>query len=216
MALHSLTTGFAEICTHVLRLQGFVDKVRAAPMRYIPQAPTDDGETRCQTYESLAEALTVILWELRKELTVLEKEIIRQETSMTLSKFASCLDPWTVKLSLLSSVHQTAIGQCRTSSSCVQKTWLLLCTLHDVIKREYEQGMTAEQNVLMLLQVWLVTVRPYINFLDRWLSGSPLYDPAQEFVIKRSVVCPFVYPFSFLCICLFPNMSSLKVFLQHV
>ncbi|XP_033640226.1 gamma-tubulin complex component 5-like [Asterias rubens] len=186
VALHSLTSGLAEICSHVLRLQGFIDTVRAAPMRYIPKASTDDGETRCQTYESLAEALTVILWELRKELTVLEKEIVKQETSMTLSKFASTLDPWTAKLSLLSRVHQTAIGPCQAWSSCVERTWLLLCTLYDVIEREYEQGMTAEQNVLLLLQVWLVTVRPYINFLDRWLSGSPLYDPAQEFVIKRN------------------------------
>ena len=44
----------------------------------------DDGETRCQTYESLAEALTVILWELRKELTVLEKEMVKQGKNLLL------------------------------------------------------------------------------------------------------------------------------------
>ena len=37
-----------------------------------------DGQMGCQTYESFAEALVVILWEFRQEMMAWEKEVIQQ------------------------------------------------------------------------------------------------------------------------------------------
>ncbi|XP_038052415.1 gamma-tubulin complex component 5-like, partial [Patiria miniata] len=187
-ALHRFTSRLAEICTNTCVLQSFVDSIRTTPMGYInAKESSSEGQSkmRGQTFESFAEALSVILWEFRRKLTAWEREISKQESSLTLSQFAAELEPWAGKLSLLTHVYEAGIAMGQTGS-CAQSTWLLLTALQGTIEAEYQQGMHREENVLMLLRVWLVTIRPYIQFLDNWLSGHPLYDPAQEFVIQRN------------------------------
>ncbi|XP_022091111.1 gamma-tubulin complex component 5-like isoform X2 [Acanthaster planci] len=181
-ALHEFTSKLAETCTNAWTLQSFVDSIRAAPMSYIK---AKDDPTRGQTFESFAEALSVMLWEFRKELTAWERDIAKQETSLTLSKFAADLEPWAKRLALLELVYQAGTAR-NEPASCAQSTWLLLTALQGTIEAEYEQGTHREENVLILLRVWLGTIRPYIHFLDNWLSGYPLCDPAQEFVIQRN------------------------------
>ncbi|XP_072028660.1 gamma-tubulin complex component 5-like [Amphiura filiformis] len=187
-SLNTMLQSLANDGSCILQLQSFVNDMRSCPSAYCNRgdsALSSQESSRCQTYEAYAEALAEFLHSFRNALVQIEKTVLVQEQQMTLANVMDQLSPWMPKVKLLAYVHNKAVVDCPQQKH-VYRVWYLLDMLHNSIMEHYSMGDSSKEIVNLLVRIWLQSIRPYVDFIDRWLTLGHLFDPAHEFVIQRN------------------------------
>ncbi|XP_068734971.1 gamma-tubulin complex component 5-like isoform X2 [Montipora capricornis] len=171
-SLASLLSSFLEAGQQCHLLQRFVSSVLN------PQSEST------QTSQAFASALSCHFKDYKAFLSSIEKDIIKQEDSVTLlilqNKLKSRLD----EINTLFFVYQ-AISEDTMKLSPAQRTCKLLNTLYSTIVQTDALGSAAKWKVCLLLKVFLQTVEPCLCFINEWVTSGWVCDPHNEFFIQR-------------------------------
>ncbi|XP_076082498.1 gamma-tubulin complex component 5-like [Mytilus galloprovincialis] len=146
-----------------------------------------DDNIISQTYQSFQSAVALgFLDSFKKEITRIEKIIVKQEETITLSSLHATLKPWLHKLDILYSVYVKGIKEAEWLPSNYQKSSHLISVLYEAITEFDALGEFSKDVVDLLLPLWIQTTKPYIDIIDNWITNGVLCDPRLEFIVRRN------------------------------
>uniref|UniRef100_H3B9W7 Gamma-tubulin complex component n=1 Tax=Latimeria chalumnae TaxID=7897 RepID=H3B9W7_LATCH len=139
-----------------------------------------------RTYQAFVWALYKYFIVFKEELADIEKSVINNDESITLSMVLEKLSPRLGQLKVLHKVFSTGVAEVPPDTPNVVRASHLLNTLYKAIIEYDNVGEAAEETVSLLFSLWVETVRPYLEIVDEWIVHGNLFDPAKEFIIQRS------------------------------
>lgn len=173
----SLKNVVNEMCPYggmSVRLRDFVFSVAHA---CTPQHRTT------QTSQAFASSVALQLAYFDQKLSNLERVLIRQEKTLTLLMFIEEIEPHLQRLAHMYDILEQAVLNSQAKSPAQQVTKLLGCL---ELAMENASGVAQVHLLHLILKLYLDTIRPYIDFVDNFISSGILEDPYGEFVIKRA------------------------------
>ncbi|CAH3020487.1 unnamed protein product [Porites evermanni] len=151
--------------------------------KFVSSALNPHGEST-QTLQAFATALSSYFKEYKALLSSIEKDIIKQEVSVSLSLLKDKLKTTLDEINTLFSVYQAIFleaGELNTA----QKTCRLLTTLYKTIVQADDLGNAGKWKVNLLLKIFLQSLEPCLSFIDYWVTSGLVCDPHSEFFIER-------------------------------
>ncbi|XP_006898658.1 PREDICTED: gamma-tubulin complex component 5-like [Elephantulus edwardii] len=188
--LQSVLEQIAEFGQVVFRLQEFIDEVMRHSSDNILPGNNSVTEAPFRTYQAFMWALYKYFISFKKELTEIEKCIINNDTTVTLSVVVDRLSPRLAQLKILHKVFSTGVAEVPPDTRNVVRASHLLNTLYKAILEYDSVGEASEQTVSLLFSLWVETVRPYLQTVDEWIAHGHLFDCAKEFIIQRNKNVP--------------------------
>ncbi|XP_037688720.1 gamma-tubulin complex component 5 isoform X1 [Choloepus didactylus] len=192
--LRSVLEQIAAYGQVVFRLQEFIDDVMGhSSESTLPgnsSVPKKSAEAPFRTYQAFMWALYKYLLSFKKELVEIEKCIINNDTTITLSIVLDKLSARLAQLKVLHKVFSTGVAEVPPDTRNVVRASHLLNTLYKAILEYDNVGEASEQTVSLLFSLWVETVRPYLQTVDEWIVHGHLFDCAKEFIIQRNKNVP--------------------------
>ncbi|XP_072294664.1 gamma-tubulin complex component 5 [Eucyclogobius newberryi] len=190
--LRSILEHIAVYGQAVSRLQKFIDEVTGCCTDPGPpgSTPKKGSEPPFRTYQAFVWALNKYFTIFKEELTTIEKEIVCNDETITLSGVLERLSPHLVQIKVLHKVFCTGVAEVPPHTPNVVRASHLLNTLYKAILEYDNVGEASEQAVALLFSLWTETVRPYLEIVDEWIVHGHLFDPAKEFIIQRNKDVP--------------------------
>ncbi|KAK3589216.1 hypothetical protein CHS0354_020077 [Potamilus streckersoni] len=181
-SLQSILEDFAKYGTYVQVLYKCVQKVVSLSFCGNSQS----AETVGQTYQAFANAITQFLLKMKVDMGKMEKRLIAEEETITMSLLYDELKPWLRKVVTLHEVYVKGIKRGYGFPSNSQRASKLLSAIYEKVMEYDTMGQYAGELLGLLLPIWLQTSRPYIDIIDSWITYGTLVDPKEEFVITRN------------------------------
>lgn len=189
--LRSILEHIAVYGQAVSRLQKFIDEVTGYSTEPGPPGSSKKGsEPPFRTYQAFVWALNKYFTNFKEELTTIEREIVCDDETITLSAVLERLSPHLVQIKVLHKVFCTGVAEVPPHTPNVVRASHLLNTLYKAILEYDSVGEASEQAVALLFSLWTETVRPYLEIVDEWIVHGHLFDPAKEFIIQRNKDVP--------------------------
>ncbi|XP_040039353.1 gamma-tubulin complex component 5 [Gasterosteus aculeatus] len=190
--LRSVLEHIAVFGQAVSRLQRFIDEVTGHSSEPSPPGPGSKkgSEPPFRTYQAFVWALNKYFTGFKEELTTIEREVICNDETVTLSAVLNRLDPHLAQIKVLHKVFCTGVAEVPPETPNVVRASHLLNTLYKAIIEYDSGGEASEQAVALLFSLWTETVRPYLEIVDEWIVHGHLFDPAKEFIIQRNKDVP--------------------------
>uniref|UniRef100_A0A671VVT7 Gamma-tubulin complex component n=1 Tax=Sparus aurata TaxID=8175 RepID=A0A671VVT7_SPAAU len=194
--LRSVLEHIAVYGQAVFRLQRFIDEVTGYSSEPCPPGSSSSysskkgSEPPFRTYQAFVWALNKYFTSFKKELTTIEKELICNDETVTLSAVLDRLNPHLAQIKVLHKVFCTGVAEVPPETPNVVRASHLLNTLYKAIIEYDSVGEASEQAVALLFSLWTETVRPYLEIVDEWIVHGHLFDPAKEFIIQRNKDVP--------------------------
>uniref|UniRef100_A0A7N9AZZ5 Gamma-tubulin complex component n=1 Tax=Mastacembelus armatus TaxID=205130 RepID=A0A7N9AZZ5_9TELE len=148
------------------------------------------SEPPFRTYQAFVWALNKYFTSFKEELTTIERELICNDETVTLSAVLERLSPHLAQIKVLHKVFCTGVAEVPPETPNVVRASHLLNTLYKAIIEYDSAGEASEQVVALLFSLWTETVRPYLEIVDEWIVHGHLFDPAKEFIIQRNKDVP--------------------------
>ncbi|KAM3843103.1 gamma-tubulin complex component 5 [Diretmus argenteus] len=180
----------------VFRLQGFIDEVTGYSSEPGPPGSGSSQTSRkswdppFRTYQAFVWSLYKYFTSFKQELTRIEKQLICNDETVTLSAVLEQLSPHLAQIKMLHKVFCTGVAEVPPETPNVVRASHLLNTLYKAIIEYDIVGEASEQSVALLFSLWTETVRPYLEIVDEWIVHGHLFDPAEEFIIQRNKDVP--------------------------
>lgn len=194
--LRSVLEHIAVYGQAVFRLQRFIDEVTGYSSEPCPPGSGSSygskkgSEPPFRTYQAFVWALNKYFTGFKEELTTIEREIICNDETVTLSAVLERLSPHLAQIKVLHKVFCTGVAEVPPATPNVVRASHLLNTLYKAIIEYDSVGEASEQAVALLFSLWTETVRPYLEIVDEWIVHGHLFDPAKEFIIQRNKDVP--------------------------
>uniref|UniRef100_H3C6U4 Gamma-tubulin complex component n=1 Tax=Tetraodon nigroviridis TaxID=99883 RepID=H3C6U4_TETNG len=196
--LHSVLEHIAVYGQAVFRLQRFIDEVTGYSSEPCPPSSGSSYNSRkgseyeppFRTYQAFVWALNKYFTSFKEELTTIERELICNDETITLSAVLERLNPHLAQIKVLHRVFCTGVAEVPPGTPNVVRASHLLNTLYKAIIEYDSVGEASEQVVALLFSLWTETVRPYLEIVDEWIVHGHLFDPAKEFIIQRNKDVP--------------------------
>ncbi|XP_037626983.1 gamma-tubulin complex component 5 isoform X1 [Sebastes umbrosus] len=194
--LRSVLEHIAVYGQAVFRLQRFIDEVTGHSSEPCPPGSGSSysskkgSEPPFRTYQAFVWALNKYFTSFKEELTTIEREIICNDETVTLSAVLERLTPHLAQIKVLHKVFCTGVAEVPPETPNVVRASHLLNTLYKAIIEYDSVGEASEQAVALLFSLWTETVRPYLEIVDEWIVHGHLFDPAKEFIIQRNKDVP--------------------------
>uniref|UniRef100_A0A4W6DYG2 Gamma-tubulin complex component n=1 Tax=Lates calcarifer TaxID=8187 RepID=A0A4W6DYG2_LATCA len=194
--LRSVLEHIAVYGQAVFRLQRFIDEVTGYSSEPCPPSSGSSysskkgSEPPFRTYQAFVWALNKYFTSFKEELTTIEKELICNDETVTLSAVLERLSPHLAQIKVLHKVFCTGVAEVPPETPNVVRASHLLNTLYKAIIEYDSVGEASEQAVALLFSLWTETVRPYLEIVDEWIVHGHLFDPAKEFIIQRNKDVP--------------------------
>lgn len=194
--LHSVLEHVAVYGQAVFRLQRFIDEVTGHSSEPCPPGSGSSHSYRkgsdppFRTYQAFVWALNKHFTSFKEELTTIEREVISNDETVTLSAVLDRLSPHLAQIKVLHKVFCTGVAEVPPATPNVVRASHLLNTLYKAIIEYDSVGDPSEQTVALLFSLWTETVRPYLEIVDEWIVHGHLFDPAKEFIIQRNKDVP--------------------------
>lgn len=145
------------------------------------------GPEHCEitprTYQAYASGMKDILNEMMQEINIIEKTVFDQKVTFTLSMALEHVTPMMRKFEILDRIHRDGVDSVKLSNPCAKA-----CNLLNVLyEHSMELHLAAPQPEYsaIVTTLFLKTVKPYIDIIERWLLSGVLEDRCDEFVIQR-------------------------------
>ncbi|XP_063324019.1 gamma-tubulin complex component 5 [Pelmatolapia mariae] len=194
--LRSVLEHIAVYGQAVFRLQRFIDEVTGHSSEPGPPGTASTygskkaSEPPFRTYQAFVWALNKYFTSFKEELTTIERELICNDETVTLSAVLERLSPHLAQIKVLHRVFCTGVAEVPPATPNVVRASHLLNTLYKAIIEYDSVGEASEQAVALLFSLWTETVRPYLEIVDEWIVHGHLFDPAREFIIQRNKDVP--------------------------
>ncbi|XP_008059514.1 gamma-tubulin complex component 5 isoform X4 [Carlito syrichta] len=192
--LRSVLEQIAAYGQVVFRLQEFIEEVMGHSSKStLPgdgSLPGKSAGAPFRTYQAFMWALYKYFIGFKEELTEMEKDIISNDTTITLAVVVDKLSPRLAQLKVLHKVFGTGVAEVPPDTRNVVRASHLLNTLYKAILEYDNVGEASEQTVSLLFSLWVETVRPYLQTVDEWIVHGHLWDGAKEFIIQRNKNVP--------------------------
>ncbi|CAK6956205.1 gamma-tubulin complex component 5 [Scomber scombrus] len=194
--LRSVLEHIAVYGQAVFRLQRFIDEVTGYNSEPCPPGSGSShgskkgSEPPFRTYQAFVWALNKYFTSFKEELTTIERELICNDETVTLSGVLERLSPHLAQIKVLHKVFCTGVAEVPPETPNVVRASHLLNTLYKAIIEYDSVGEASEQAVALLFSLWTETVRPYLEIVDEWIVHGHLFDPAKEFIIQRNKDVP--------------------------
>ncbi|KAM4574151.1 gamma-tubulin complex component 5 [Fundulus diaphanus] len=194
--LHSVLEHVAVYGQAVFRLQRFIDEVTGHSSEPCPPGSGSShsyrkgSEPPFRTYQAFVWALNKYFTSFKAELATIEREVIGNDETVTLSAVLERLSPHLAQIKVLHKVFCTGVAEVPPATPNVVRASHLLNTLYKAIIEYDSVGDASEQTVALLFSLWTETVRPYLEIVDEWIVHGHLFDPAKEFIIQRNKDVP--------------------------
>uniref|UniRef100_A0A8C2YWH7 Gamma-tubulin complex component n=1 Tax=Cyclopterus lumpus TaxID=8103 RepID=A0A8C2YWH7_CYCLU len=196
--LRSVLDHVAVFGQAVFRLQRFIDEVTGHGSEPSPPGSSHGSshgakrgsEPPFRTYQAFVWALNKYFTGFKEELTTIERELIRNDETVTLLAVLERLNPHLAQIKVLHKVFSTGVAEVPPETPNVVRASHLLNTLYKAIIEYDGAGEASEQAVALLFSLWTETVRPYLEIVDEWIVHGHLFDPAREFIIQRNKDVP--------------------------
>uniref|UniRef100_A0A3Q3GDF7 Gamma-tubulin complex component n=1 Tax=Kryptolebias marmoratus TaxID=37003 RepID=A0A3Q3GDF7_KRYMA len=194
--LYSVLEHIAMYGQAVSRLQKFIDEVTGYSSEPCPPGSGSSHSSRkgseppFRTYQAFVWALNKYFTSFKEELTTIERELISNDETVTLSAVLERLSPHLAQIKVLHKVFCTGVAEVPPATPNVVRASHLLNTLYKAIIEYDSVGEASEQTVALLFSLWTETVRPYLEIVDEWIVHGHLFDPAKEFIIQRNKDVP--------------------------
>uniref|UniRef100_A0A669DV70 Gamma-tubulin complex component n=1 Tax=Oreochromis niloticus TaxID=8128 RepID=A0A669DV70_ORENI len=194
--LRSVLEHIAVYGQAVFRLQRFIDEVTGHNSEPGPPGTASSygskkaSEPPFRTYQAFVWALNKYFTSFKEELTTIERELICNDETVTLSAVLERLSPHLAQIKVLHRVFCTGVAEVPPATPNVVRASHLLNTLYKAIIEYDSVGEASEQAVALLFSLWTETVRPYLEIVDEWIVHGHLFDPAREFIIQRNKDVP--------------------------
>uniref|UniRef100_A0A3P8QLK1 Gamma-tubulin complex component n=1 Tax=Astatotilapia calliptera TaxID=8154 RepID=A0A3P8QLK1_ASTCA len=194
--LRSVLEHIAVYGQAVFRLQRFIDEVTGHSSEPGPPGTASTygskkaSEPPFRTYQAFVWALNKYFTSFKEELTMIERELICNDETVTLSAVLERLSPHLAQIKVLHRVFCTGVAEVPPATPNVVRASHLLNTLYKAIIEYDSVGEASEQAVALLFSLWTETVRPYLEIVDEWIVHGHLFDPAREFIIQRNKDVP--------------------------
>jgi gamma-tubulin complex component 5 len=146
-------------------------------LRAFTAATEEPGLVAPHTLEAYASGLTSFLQQFSSWLCELEGELTGQ--GLTLLGAMDRLRPWVHRLATLAAVHGHATHGFRTTENWY-KSIRLLSVLYNSLS-----SATSQSLLPTLLELLVVSLRPYLAIVQGWLGEGRLEDWQREFIIHR-------------------------------
>ena len=143
------------------------------------------------TYEAFAASLSKYLDWLISDLVEIENKVKLQKDTFLLQDLHESLSSHTQVLQLLNDVYDCSISTDSAEETNSVKTSRLLRVLYQSLLDESDIALASADPIVeltpidVLFNLWLDSVKPYIDITDKWISKGVLEDEKHEFVISK-------------------------------
>lgn len=167
--LSNAVSEFEEFGTMLVALRQFVAQAK--------QHPEEGGSTTSRTHQALAFSDEHLLHQLNLTLTTLEH-------TTSLRKLSIALHDQRVRIGALVALHQdSGVLSDSIEGSVAERVTRLLNTLYNAAFRTEIISESAPNMAECVLSLFVDTVTPLFNFLDRWIHSGVIDDPYDEFPV---------------------------------
>uniref|UniRef100_UPI00358EFC88 gamma-tubulin complex component 5-like n=1 Tax=Myxine glutinosa TaxID=7769 RepID=UPI00358EFC88 len=184
VGLYNLLCSVAKGGEAVRELQTFIDETVGWAKEH--GSSTQAGASPCRTLQAFAWGLGNFLQELGGVIRTLEQSVSQADKTMTLLMLLEQLEPWLERLGVLRQLLADGVRALSTTAPTAHRTTRLLNSLHATLLHYDWSGHCGQHMVPLLLQLWLVTIQPYLDILEGWIGAGCLDDPLEEFVVQRN------------------------------
>ena len=145
------------------------------------------------TYQAFASSLSLYLNWLMADLLAIEKKLKLQEETFLLQDLQQALEPHIKVLHLINDVYNSTIALDHIEESNVAKSSRLLGILYQTLQDESDMILSSKNPAIelttldVMFNLWLDSVKAYIDIIDNWISKGILEDANNEFVLFRKV-----------------------------
>ncbi|XP_058494552.1 gamma-tubulin complex component 5 [Solea solea] len=194
--LRSVLEHIAVYGQAVFMLQTFIDEVTGHSSEPGPPSSGSSygskkgSDPPFRTYQAFVWALNKYFTSFKEELITIERELIRNDDTVTLCAVLERLSSHLAQIKVLHRVFCTGVAEVPPETPNVVRASHLLNTLYKAIIEYDSAGEASEQTVALLFSLWTETVRPYLEIVDEWIVHGHLFDPAKEFIIQRNKDVP--------------------------
>lgn len=197
--LSHVTTGtvktvLEEIClyaSYVVHLKDFISSAAG-------------GASSSLTVKAFASSVFEQLEPYNRHIVELERTLIEQKKTLTLAMLLEDAKPHFERVSHIYNIFRSAVAT-DFPANRVQQTVKLLSALEQALENA---TVVNQKNVLpQTVSLYLDSVKPYIDFIDKFSSSGILQDPFQEFPFRRNEDAKFAegagvsYWKESLCVC---------------
>ena len=164
----------------------FVEELRGINLFF---NKTSLQETYTLTHQAYAAALASFLAEFKQSVSIFEKRVAEQKTTITLSHLLLFLKPWASNISKISAMHKSIMQMSSVPKDNNTRFTHLLSVLFD----STQEAQVASYSTLypVLLKILCSSLEPFLNMVDLWLSQGQIVDPYQEFgIIRNEAISP--------------------------
>ncbi|KAL7983778.1 hypothetical protein Chor_000654 [Crotalus horridus] len=172
-SLRSMLERIAAYGQVVFRLQRFIDDVMGhsseSGIHGTISTPKKSAEAPFRTYQAFVRALYKYFINFKKELTEIERCIINEDITVTLSTVIDKMSHRLAQLKVIHKVFSTGVAEVPPDTRNVVRASHLLNTLYKAILDYDNIGEASEQTVSLLFSLWVETVRPYLQTVDEWI-----------------------------------------------
>uniref|UniRef100_T1JKX1 Gamma-tubulin complex component n=1 Tax=Strigamia maritima TaxID=126957 RepID=T1JKX1_STRMM len=172
-SLESMLSEFARYGAIVSKLGRFVDDT----------CGLDESETRCQTLEAYATAISHFLTDLKGKIIAIEKRVSEQNSIYTLAHVLADLSGNFAELEFIDGLHVEGVEPRRGHSW--QRAAKLLNALYERTMDVERLGFGNNRTLDLFLSLFLETFRPFVNMMDVWIREGMLEDRHDEFIFHR-------------------------------
>ncbi|KAG0416377.1 hypothetical protein HPB47_006474 [Ixodes persulcatus] len=136
-----------------------------------------------QTLQAFASSVSFLLRAYCEKLLALERILIDQEETLTLAMLIQELHPYLEGIANVHYIFKQAVLSSVGKTSAEQGICLL-----NLLERSLVDAEAAGQKLVMpqIVKLYLDTIKPYVDFVDKFISTGKLEDVYGEFLIKRA------------------------------
>jgi len=170
-AIKSLLTEVSSVLGYIYALHGFIHKIAASSPDSVPH-----------TVEAYTSGLNHGFQQFSRFLLDLEMEVSSQEETFTTLMLLDKLRQWFMKMKGLVSVHNMATRDyfdLGVEENCYKSMRILSVLYNAVIAAIYPDMID------LVMDIFLMSLKPYLTILDTWLVHGVLVDYRQEFIFLK-------------------------------
>ena len=142
----------------------------------------------CLTYQAFSSSLRIFLNNFSKYLQRKESKVLQMKETYLLRQFLSEVSGFTKLLNFVSEICKVTVLKkgFKEKEILEEKVKYLLNSMYNALVDDQLTNLDGDEYSAenILLNLWIQTLKPYIDFIDNWIMTGELVDKFNEFALK--------------------------------